>query len=308
MSGACEYKSSYKKKEEIIEEQEQKIKKIEIFRLTGIAIVMIFVAWMHLLQPTYLANIVVTIAVIVCGYPLYRESLSALRKGRVNMELSMVIAIVASLILLQFLPAIAITFFALLSEFIEGFIIKKGRKNIEGLYKYAPRKAIVRKKNKDGKEQENLITQEIPISEVIVGDIIIVREGDIIPVDGHVINGVSTIDQSSITGESMPVERNVGDWVFAGTINLSSQLVIKCEKLSTDTTFAKIINLVEEAESSKAPIQKLSDKMATRLIQFAIGLSILTFIITHNLISTLSVIVVAGAWPSGRHSSCIACS
>lgn len=297
MSGACEYKPYRKEQEEIIErKQEQKIKKIEILRLTGIAIVMIFVAWMHLLQPTYLANIVVTIAVIVCGYPLYRESLSALRKGRVNMELSMVIAIVASLILSQFLPAIAITFFALLSEFIEGFIIKKGRKNIEGLYKHAPRKAIVRKKNKDGKEQENnLITQEIPISEVIVGDIIIVRERDIIPVDGHVINGISTIDQSSITGESMPVERNVGDWVFAGTINLSSQLVIKCEKLSTDTTFAKIIHLVEEAESSKAPIQKLSDKMATRLIQFAIGLSILTFIVTQNLISTLSVIVVAGA-------------
>ena len=129
----------------------------------------------------------------------------------------------------------------------------------------------------------------------MVGDIIIVREGDIIPVDGHIINGISTINQSSITGESMPVEKNIGDWVFAGTINLTSQLEIKCEKLSIDTTFAKIIHLVEEAESSKAPIQKLSDKMATRLIQFAIGLSILTFIVTQNIISTLSVIVVAGA-------------
>ena len=223
MSGACEYKPHCKERAETIErEQEQKIKKIEISRLTGIAIVMIFVAWMHLLQPTWLANIVVVITVIVCGYPLYRESFSALRKGRVNMELSMVIAIVASLILSQFLPAIAITFFALLSEFIEGFIVKKGRKNIEGLYKHAPKKAIVRKKNKHGKEQENLTTQEIPISEVIVGDIVIVREGDIIPVDGHIINGISTIDQSSITGESMPVEKSVGDSVFAGTINLSS--------------------------------------------------------------------------------------
>ena len=143
MSGACEYKPHRKEQEEIIErEQEQKIKKIEILRLAGIAIVMIFVAWMHLLQPTWLANIVVAIAVIVCGYPLYRESLSALRKGRVNMELSMVIAIVASLILSQFLPAIAITFFALLSEFIEGFIIKKGRKNIEGLYRHAQKKQL----------------------------------------------------------------------------------------------------------------------------------------------------------------------
>ncbi|MGC2570019.1 MAG: cation-translocating P-type ATPase, partial [Candidatus Nitrosopolaris sp.] len=83
--------------------------------------------------------------------------------------------------------------------------------------------------------------------------------------------------------------------VFAGTTNLTHQIEIKCDKLSTDTTFAKIINLVEEAEASKAPIQKLSDKLATRLIQFAIGLSVLTFLVTHNIVSTLSVIVVAGA-------------
>jgi heavy metal translocating P-type ATPase len=295
MLGACEYKPYRKEQEEIIErKQEQKIKKIEILRLAGIAIVMIFVAWMHLLQPTWLANIVVAIAVIVCGYPLYRESLSALRKGRLNMELSMVIAIVASLTLSQFLPAIAITFFALLSEFIEGFIIKKGRKNIEELYRHTPRKAIVKRQN-NHENEENLTTQEISISNVIIGDIIIVREGDIIPVDGHIISGISTIDQSSITGESIPIDKNIGDWVFAGTINLTSQLMIKCEKLSIDTTFAKIIHLVEEAESSKAPIQKLSDRLATRLIQFAIGLSILTFIVTQNIISTLSVIVVAGA-------------
>jgi heavy metal translocating P-type ATPase len=83
--------------------------------------------------------------------------------------------------------------------------------------------------------------------------------------------------------------------VFAGTTNLTHRIEIKCDKLSTDTTFAKIIHLVEVAEASKAPIQKLSDKLATRLIQFAIGLSVLTFIVTHNIVSTLSVIVVAGA-------------
>jgi P-type Cu+ transporter len=106
---------------------------------------------------------------------------------------------------------------------------------------------------------------------------------------------MSTVDQSSITGESIPVEKSVNDTVYAGTINLSHQLEVKCDKLSTDTTFAKIIHLVEEAEASKAPIQKLSDKLATRLIQFAIGLSILTFIVTQNIVSALSVIVVAGA-------------
>jgi P-type Cu+ transporter len=242
------------------------------------------------------ANIVTVTAVIVGGYPLYRESFSALRRGRVNMELSMVIAIIASLILSQFLPAIAIAFFALLSEFIEGLIVQKGRKNIQLIYNRTPKKAVVRIKNKEVVNESFLKEhQEIPVSKVKVDDIVLIREGDIIPVDGHIIRGMSTVDQSSITGESIPVEKSVNDTVYAGTINLSHQLEVKCDKLSTDTTFAKIIHLVEEAEASKAPIQKLSDKLATRLIQFAIGLSILTFIVTQNIVSALSVIVVAGA-------------
>jgi P-type E1-E2 ATPase len=114
-------------------------------------------------------------------------------------------------------------------------------------------------------------------------------------VDGHILRGTSTVNQSSITGESAPIEKSTGDYVFAGTTNLTHQMEIKGDKLSTDTTFVKIVHLVEEAEASKAPIQKLSDKLATRLIQFAIGLSLLTFIVTHNVVSTLSVIVVAGA-------------
>ncbi|HZA08229.1 MAG TPA: cation-translocating P-type ATPase, partial [Nitrososphaeraceae archaeon] len=301
MSGACEY-TPYSKKQHQVDEvqragEEGENKQIEIFRLIAMATILIFVSWMHLLQPVWLSNIVTVIAVMVGGYPLYKESFIALKKGRVNMELSMVIAIVASLILSQYLPAIAIAFFALLSEFIEGFIVQEGRKNIQILYNRSPKNAIVRRKNSQGQKEEKQQQQEeeIPVTQVKVDDIVIVREGDIIPVDGHIINGISTVDQSSITGESIPVEKSIGDTVFAGTINLTHQLEVKCDKLSTDTTFAKIIHLVEEAEASKAPIQKLSDKLATRLIQFAIGLSLLTFIVTQNIVSTLSVVVVAGA-------------
>ena len=284
MSGACEYDP--KKAHELVEESEED-KRIEILRLVGIGLVTIFVAWLQLIQPDWIGKIIITITVLVGGYPLFKESLYALRKGRVNMELSMVIAIIASLALLQFLPAIVVTFFAILSEFVEGFIVKKGRKNIETLYSLAPRKALVK--------SENGQTKLLEIEHVNVGNIIIVREGDIIPVDGIIISGSSTVDQASITGESIPVEKKIGDNVFAGTINLTQQLEVRCEKKSTDTTFAKIIQLVEEAEASKAPIQKLSDKMATRLIQFAIGLSVVTYLVTQNIISTLSVIVVAGA-------------
>ncbi len=283
MSGACEYDP--KRSHELVEESEDK--RIEILRLVGISLVTIFIAWLQVLQPDWLAKIIIAITVGIGGYPLFRESLHALRKGRVNMELSMVIAIIASLALLQFLPAIVVTFFAILSEFVEGFIVKKGRKNIEALYSMAPRNAII--KDNSGH------TFSVEIDKVAIGDIVIVREGDIIPVDGTIVYGSSTVDQSSITGESIPLDKKKGDHTFAGTLNLTHQLEIRCEKKSTDTTFAKIIQLVEEAEESKAPIQKLTDKMATRLIQFAIGLSVVTYIVTQNIMSTLSVIVVAGA-------------
>ena len=295
MSGACEFKPEQLNDNKV---EEQENKKLEIVRLAGMATLIVVIAWMHLLQPTWLGNIVVVIAVFTGGYPIFKESLVALRKGRVNMEISMVIAIVASLALYQFLPAIVITFFALFSEFVEGFIVKKGRQNIQLLYDLAPRKAIIKtKNNKQNADETDLktTTQEVLVDDVRVGDVVIVREGDTIPVDGHILRGTSTVDQSGITGESAPIEKNVGDIVFAGTTNLTHQIEIKCDKLSTDTTFAKIIHLVEEAEASKAPIQKLSDKLATRLIQFAIGLSVVTFIVTHNIVSTLSVIVVAGA-------------
>ncbi|MER5174657.1 MAG: HAD-IC family P-type ATPase [Candidatus Nitrosocosmicus sp.] len=297
MSGACEYIPP--KQEQYLEDSENK--RLEVIRLIAMALVVILIAWLHVLPSQWISNTIIVVAVIVGGYPIFKESFSALKKGRINMELSMVIAIIASLLLFQFLPAIVITFFALLSEFIEEFIVEKGRKNIDMLYKRAPKKAIVKMEQNEikieGKNSPSpkTIPQEIPVEDVKIGDIVIAREGDVIPIDGQIMTGTSTIDQSTITGESIPVEKNIGDSVFAGTINLSSKLEIHCKKVSTDTTYAKIIHLVEESESSKAPIQKLSDKMATRLIQFAIGLSILTFIITQNIVSTLSVIVVAGA-------------
>jgi Zn2+/Cd2+-exporting ATPase len=212
--------------------------------------IIVAVAWMQFLQPAWFGNIIVVIVVLAGGYPIFKESLVALRKGRVNVELSMVIGIIASLALSQFLAAIVITFFALLSEFIEGVIVKKGRKNIQLLYDLAPRKAII-KTNHTTKYQKSdetnlTTTQEVPVEDVRVGDVVIVREEDIIPIDGHILKGASTVNQSSITGESVPIEKNVGNIVYAGTTNLTHLMEIKCDKLSTDTTFAKDMLLVAE--------------------------------------------------------------
>src|SRR5581483_6064943 len=119
--------------------------------------------------------------------------------------------------------------------------------------------------------------------------------GSRIPVDGEVVAGNSFVDQSTITGESLPVEKIAGTSVYAGTINQSGSLEVRTTGIGKDTAFGKIINAVEEAEKSRAPIQRTADRLAGYLVYFALGCAVLTFIMTRDLRSTISVIIVAGA-------------
>ena len=133
------------------------------------------------------------------------------------------------------------------------------------------------------------------IEQVRAGDAVLVRPGGRIPVDGVVVSGNSFVDQATITGESLAVEKLPGAGVFAGTINQSGALEIRVDRLGRDTTFGKIIEEVERAEKSRAPIQKTADRLAGYLVYFALGAAVLTFLITHNIRSTISVVIVAGA-------------
>jgi Cd2+/Zn2+-exporting ATPase/Cu+-exporting ATPase len=131
--------------------------------------------------------------------------------------------------------------------------------------------------------------------EIQIGDVVIIKPGGRIAVDGVVVKGHSAVDQATITGESMPVEKVVGASVYAGTINQSGALEVRTTGIGRDTAFGKIIEAVERAEKSRAPIQKTADRLAGYLVYFAIGCAALTFLITRDARSTISVIIVAGA-------------
>lgn len=148
----------------------------------------------------------------------------------------------------------------------------KGRTNdaISKLINLAPKTAIILKDNKG---------IEVNVEEITVGDIVIIKPGTSIPVDGIVIEGISSVDQSSITGESIPVEKTIDDTVVSGTINKNGFLKIKATRVKEDTTLAQIIKLVEEASNSKAPISKIADKVSGIFVPVVIGISIVTFII-----------------------------
>ncbi len=198
----------------------------------------------------------------------------------------MTVAIVASLLLGQFTVAVVVTFFVLLSEFIEAYAVDKGRATIVKLEKTVPRKALVRR---------NGVEAEVDADSLVAGDVVVVRDGERVPVDGVLVKGSGFVNQSAITGEALAVEKTIGDQVFAGSVDESGIFEVRAEKIGQTTIFGQIIKLLEEAEARKAPIQRLSDKLATWLVEFTIIFAVVTFVLTRNLISTISVIVVAGA-------------
>jgi Cd2+/Zn2+-exporting ATPase/Cu+-exporting ATPase len=226
------------------------------------------------------------ICTLVGGFPILHEAYENIRQRRMTMELSMTIAIVAALAIREIFTALIITLFVLGAEILEGLTVGRGRQAIQRLLELLPNTATVRRA--DG-------WSEVGIQEVHTSEIVLVRPGARIPVDGTVAGGHSFVDQAAITGESMAVEKSPGADVYAGTINQAGALEIRVDRIGRDTTFGKIIDEVERAERSRAPIQKTADRLAGYLVYFALGAAALTFLLTHNMRSTISVVIVAGA-------------
>lgn len=226
------------------------------------------------------------ICTVAGGFPIFHEAYENITQRRMTMELSMAIAIVAALAIHEVFTALVITLFVLVAEILEGLTVGRGRKAIQHLVNLLPSVATVRRSG---------TWIEVGIADVLPADDVLVRPGGRIPVDGKVVGGHSFVDQAPITGESMPVEKQPGGTVYAGTINQSGALEVRVERLGRDTTFGKIIQAVETAEKSRAPIQGIADRLAGYLVYFALGAAVLTFLISHNIRSTISVVIVAGA-------------
>jgi len=226
------------------------------------------------------------ICAIVGGFPIFHEAYENIVQRRMTTELSMAIAIVAALAIREVFTALVITIFVLVAEILEGLTVGRGRTAIRHLVGLLPTTATVRR---------NESWQDVETKEIAVGEVVLVKPGTRIPVDGVVAGGHSFVDQATITGESMPAEKVQGTSVYAGTINQTGALEIRVDRMGRDTTFGKIIDAVERAEKSRAPIQGIADRLAGYLVYFALGAAALTFLVTHNVRSTISVVIVAGA-------------
>lgn len=252
----------------------------------GFVALVIGLVWARVVPRYHGVDFLALSGILIGGFPIFKEAFGDLVKGRMTMELSMTIALVAASAIGEFFTALLITVFVLIAEIIEGMTVGRGRGAIRQLLDLLPQSVEVRS---DGQ-----VTSR-DLSEVHVGDLVLVRPGGHLPVDGVVVSGHSFVDQANITGESLPVEKMPGARVFAGTMNQSGVLEIQTDKIGHDTAFGRIIEAVERAERSRAPIEKIADRLAGYLVYFALACAALTFWITRDARSTISVIVVAGA-------------
>ena len=256
-----------------------------VIRIGLVALVAVL-TWFHVWQPVSRFDVLAMAGLLVGGWPIWREAIEALLERRMTMELSMTIAIGAATVIGEFFTALVIVLFVLVAEVLEELTVARGRTAIKQLVDLLPRIALV---HRGGAEQE------VSADELQIGEIVVVKPGARVPIDGAVVGGHSFVDQATITGESMPVEKLAGDQVFAGTINQSGALEIRTTGIGRDTAFGRIIEAVERAEQSRAPIEKTADRFAGYLVYFALACAGFTFLVTHDARATISVVIVAGA-------------
>ncbi|HUB09357.1 MAG TPA: cation-translocating P-type ATPase [Myxococcales bacterium] len=231
-------------------------------------------------------NLLVVAGALVGGYPMAREAFEALRERRMTMELSMALAVVAALAIGQTVTALVILLFVLIAEELEHLTVGRGRAALSQLLAALPEVAT----RCEGEAQ-----RDVPASLLRPGDVVLVRPGARVPADGTVIDGRSFVDQSSVTGEAVAVEKATGSPVFAGSLNQQGRLRVAVERLGRETAYGKIVHAIEVAEASQAPVQKLADRLAGYLVYAALGAAALTYLLSRNLVATISVVIVAGA-------------
>ncbi|MBM3178758.1 MAG: cation-translocating P-type ATPase [Chloroflexi bacterium] len=238
----------------------------------------------------FLENLVpfqIGIAIVIAGgWPIFRNVIHATLKRQITSHTLMTIGLIAALAVGEWVTAAIVVVFMRVGEYVENFTTESARRAVKELTASAPQTARV---ERDDAEAE----MEVPITEVGVGEIVTVRPGEKIPVDGEVVSGQATIDQAAITGESMPVEVTIGSHVFAATIAKLGSLRVKTLRIGMDTTFGRVIKMVEEAEANRADVQRFADKFSAYYLPIVAGIAALTFLISRNPLSTAAVLVVA---------------
>jgi Cd2+/Zn2+-exporting ATPase/Cu+-exporting ATPase len=222
--------------------------------------------------------------VVISGWPIFHKVIRAALRGQVISHTLMSLGVVAALAIGQWATAAVVVFFMRIGEYAENLTTESARRAVKDLTALAPQTARVERQG---------VERETPIGEVAPGDIVIVRPGEKIPVDGEVISGQATVNQATITGESMPVEVGPGAQVYAATLAQLGSLRLRTLRVGGDTTFGHVVKLVEEAETHRADVQRFADKFSGYYLPIVATIALLTLVLRRDPLATAAVLVVA---------------
>lgn len=231
-----------------------------------------------------ISDILMIAAAFIAGYPIALNAIRALRYKILGIDALVTLAVIGALLIREFWEAAAVTFLFMLGNYLESKTLEKTRSAIKALLDLAPDAARVIRAG---------VEKEVSLEEVVEGDIVIVRPGEKIPVDGMVLEGNAYVNQAPITGESMPVNKENGDGVFSGTVIESGYLKVRADRVGEDTTFSRILQMVEEAQDKKAKTQKFLEVFSKYYTPGIMVLSVVVFIITRDIELALTLLVIA---------------
>ena len=236
------------------------------------------------LGPLTLPTALAIVSLILGGYPIVKSAVQTLLIPDLNVDTLVSIAAISATAVGAYREAATVIFIMLLGEFLEGVTVGKTRKAIASLIQLSPKTAWVRREDKE---------VQVPIEDVKPREVVIVRPGERIPVDGKIISGCGSVNQSTLTGESIPIEKEAGDKVYCGTFNESGSCEIEATQVAEDTKLAQIKRLILEAQAEKSPTQRMMDRFSRYFIPAIILVALVTFLVTGEIIRGITILIVA---------------
>ena len=265
-----------------------KYQEIVILSIVPAAVVILILASWALahwrIGPYFLNAGLALIATLFGGFQRFNAGFKDIYHREITVNVFVTVAIIATVAVGEFLPAAIIVFIMAVAGGFESYTLDKTRRSIRNLLDLTPKIATIRRQGQE---------VEVAVSEVQVGDEVVVRPGERISVDGVVKAGASSVNQAPITGESMPVEKFKGSEVFSGTLNETGRLEILATKTGEDTTLARIVHLVENAQETKAPIQNVADRFTVWFLPTVLVLAVIGFFTSGDLKVAVSILLVA---------------
>nr|WP_319537457.1 cation-translocating P-type ATPase [uncultured Methanospirillum sp.] len=253
----------------------------------GIVGILIITSWAlssFRILPDYISGGIALVATLFGGYTRFLSGFRDMYHRKITVNVFVTVALIATMAVGQFLSAALIVFIMAVVGAFESYTLDKTKKNIRSLLNFAPKLAHVRR----GEEEITLLAADVQIN-----DIVIIRPGERIPVDGIVVSGSSSVNQAPITGESIPVEKNIGSEVFSATMNETGHLEVRTTRVGEDTTLARIVHLVEGAQGSRAPIQGIADRFTTWFLPTVIVIAIIGYLLSGKILVFVSILLVA---------------